>query len=256
MTVRFSTGVRNALLEGHGISSLFNKGSIRIYTGAQPATADAAFTGTLLGTVTLSSATLTPETRATGAITVTGGSVSVTTVTVGTFNIIPDGAVAYNASINQTASDLCDAINRNAVFDATVSTNVVTITARPGSGTAYNGLTLTSTGSVTASYGAGTVSGGLASANALTFAPPSAGVLGKPTTATWSFVGVAAGTAGWFRFVGSIADAGSAIIGAPHYARIDGSIATSGGDMGLSNIAVTVGAPNTVDRFNITQPAA
>jgi len=252
MTLRFSTGARAGLLQSSGFSGMFNRGSCSIYSGAQPASADAAATGTLLGVVTANSLPLTQEVQAAGAIVITGGATAVDTVTVGTFNIIPDGPVLYNTSTAQTAADLADAINRNGIFSASVVGPAITIKPIPGAGAAYNGLALTSTGGVTATYGGGTVSGGVNSVNGLIFGNPAAGVMGKPTTQIWSFNGIAAGTAGWFRFIGSVADAGGV---SSTLVRMDGSIATSGGDMALSNISVLVGAPNTVDRFNMTQPA-
>ena len=231
---------------------MFNRGSALVYSGTQPATADSAPTGTLLGVITSSSLPLTRETQATGTLVITGGATSVDTVTVGGFNIIPDGPVPYNTSTAQTASDLASAINRCGIFSATVAGSTLTIKPIPGAGAAYNGLTLTSTGSVTATYGGGTISGGVNSVNALIFADPVTGVMGKPASQAWSFIGVAAGTAGWFRMIGSTEDAGGISTTA---VRMDGSIATTGGDMGLTNILVSVGASNTVDRFNLTQPA-
>jgi hypothetical protein len=60
MTVRLSTALRTALAGTTGFGSVFANGVIEIYTGTQPATADAAVTGTLLGTVTLASGAFTP----------------------------------------------------------------------------------------------------------------------------------------------------------------------------------------------------
>ena len=150
MTIRFSTGLRNNLVGALGFAATFEKGIIEIRTGTQPTTADAAPTGTLLGTMTLAS----------GAFT-------------------------------------------------------------PGSPT-----------------------------NGLTFAAPAGGAVSK--TGTWSFVGVAAGTAGWFRLKGNAADADALSTTLP---RMDGSIATSGADLNLSNITIAIGAPNTCDTFVYTQPA-
>lgn len=253
MTIRLSTGARNLLAQGAGFACIFNRGSIEIYSGSQPANADAAVTGTLLAVATATSGALTKETRAAGTVTITGGSVSVATVTVGGFNIIPDGAVPYNTSINQTASDLCDAINRNGVMQASVSGAVVTINPMPGAGAAYNAAAVTSTGSVTATYA--NMAGGVASVNGLILGQPAAGVVGKSSGQVWSFAGIAAGTAGWFRFVASAADAGAIISAAPYLARMDGSVATSGADLNLSNIVIAVGAPNTIDTFSVTVPA-
>lgn len=255
MTLRFSTGARAGLLLSSGFAGMFNRGSINVYSGTQPATADSAATGTLLGTITASSLPLTQEVQAAATMVLTGGTTSVATVTVGGFNIIPDGAVPYNTSTAQTAADLADAINRNGIFSATVAGSTLTLKPIPGAGAAYNGLALTSTGSVTATYGGGTVSGGVNSVNGLIFGSPATGVIGKSASQVWSFNGIAAGTAGWFRFVGSAADSAALLTAAPWLVRMDGSIATSGGDMGLSNILVAIGAPNTVDRFNMTAPA-
>lgn len=151
MTVRLSTQLRNNLVGSTGFAATFANGVINIYTGSQPATADSAATGTLLGTVTLSS----------GAFT--------------------DGV----------------------------------------------------------------------STNGLTFGSPASGAVAK--SGTWSFNGVDDGTAGWFRLRGNAADAGGSSTTLP---RLDGTIATSGADMNLSNINITTGAPTTIDTFTYTQPAA
>lgn len=254
MTIRLSTGLRNGIAQGMGFAGMLNRGSINIYSGAQPATADAAATGTLLGVVTVASGALTQETQASGSITITGGTTSVLTLTVGSFNIIPDGVVPYNTSVNQTASDLCDAVNRNAIFTATVSGAVVTLKPRPGAGTSFNGSAVSSTGSVTATYVA--MASGVAPVNGLYLASPVSGVIAKPAGVVWSFNGIAAGTAGWFRFIASVADGGALISAAPWLSRLDGSIATSGGDMNIANIVIAVSAPNTVDTFTLTVPAA
>lgn len=55
MAVRLSTGLKNYALDS-GLATAFDTtGRINVYTGAQPATADTAASGTLLGTLTLSS---------------------------------------------------------------------------------------------------------------------------------------------------------------------------------------------------------
>ena len=251
MTVRFSTGARNGFAGGLGFAAMFNRGVLDVYSGTQPASADAAVTGTLLGRVTVASGALTAETQASGTITITGGAGSVATVTVGTFNIIPDGAVPYNTSAAQTAADLCDAINRNGFYTAAVAGAVVTIKPRPGAGAAHNGYVVTSTGGVTATYT--NMAGGVASANGLYFAAPVGGSVSK--AGVWSFNGIAAGTAGWFRLQASVADAGGIILAAPYLPRMDGSVATSGADLNLSNIVIAVGAPSTIDTFTVAFPA-
>ena len=70
MALRLSTGARNGLLGTSGWKELFNGGKIRIYSGAQPASADYAETGSLLATITSSSGTngITFGTAAAGVI--------------------------------------------------------------------------------------------------------------------------------------------------------------------------------------------
>lgn len=55
MALQASTGLRNKLLDTGSLKSLMALGSIKIYSGAIPANADAAVTGTLLCTITLNS---------------------------------------------------------------------------------------------------------------------------------------------------------------------------------------------------------
>ena len=149
MTLRISTGLATLLAGTTGFSSAMDRGVIDIYSGTQPASADAAATGTLLGTVTLNAGAFTP---------------GVTT-------------------------------------------------------------------------------------NGLTFAAANAGTVSK--SGIWALVGIAAGRAGWFRFRGNALDAGGISTVLP---RLDGSVATSGANLNLSNISIAVGAPATVDTFTWTQP--
>lgn len=87
--------------------------------------------------------------------------------------------------------------------------------------------------------------------NGLTFDAAVAGVVSKSASA-WRFTGLAAGTAGWFRLMANPIDNLGASTTLP---RLDGSIATSGADLNLSNISVAVGAPNTIDVFSYEFPA-
>ena len=98
----------------------------------------------------------------------------------------------------------------------------------------------------------GTVSIDGAGATGLTFASSVAGTSSKTPAETWKFNGLAEGTAGWFRFYPA---AGNPANSSTTEARIDGSIATSGGDMNLTNISIALGIPNTVDVFQFTQPS-
>ena len=147
MTVRLSTGLRAAMLNGGtegGMKGALSGGTIRIYSGPQPISADAPATGTLLGIVTVDGA---------------------------------GGGLHFDTSTD--------------------------------------------------------------------------GTLSKAAAEDWKFNGIAAGTAGWFRFG---AEGGGFDSNSNTEPRIDGTIATSGGDVNITNVAIAVGSPNTVDVFTFTLP--
>jgi hypothetical protein len=148
--IRFSTGLRNNLAGALGLAASLERGVIEIRSGTQPASADNAATGVLLGTMTLASGAFTPGTSTNGL----------------TWGAAADGSVSK--------------------------------------------------------------------------------------TGVWSFVGIANGTAGHFRFKANAVDDGSSSTTA---VRMDGSCGTSGADLLLSNVNITVGAPVTCDVFTYTQPA-
>ncbi|MBK7002102.1 MAG: hypothetical protein IPH35_19720 [Rhodoferax sp.] len=253
MTVRLSTGLRNNIVGPTGIGASFANGIIEIRTGSQPATADSAATGTLLGTVTLASGVFTPETAATQTITISGTTGSINTVNVGTtgpVNIIPLGPVSYTTSPTATAEALRDAIIRNGIYRATSSGAVVTVIAPPGTGSAHNGLALTTTTTDLTATSGGNMTGGVDAVNGLMFTAPSSGSISK--SGVWSFNGVATGTAGWFRMKASALDANGV---STTLCRLDGSVATSGGDMSLANLSITSGTPTTIDVLSISIPA-
>ena len=80
---------------------------------------------------------------------------------------------------------------------------------------------------------------------------PLAGEIEKASGETWQDTGIAAGVAGYFRFVGNPTDAGGASTTLP---RIDGSVGTSGADLNMSNTTIAIGATYTLDSFKLTLP--
>ena len=258
MTIRLSTGFRNYMMQHGSFKNTLQGGKLMIYSGSQPATADAAPTGTLLATITASSGVHTNEVLATGNITLTGGaSGSINTLTVNGINIIPAGAVAFNTSLTQTATDLATAINKglsSPEYVATASGQVVTIKAMRGTGIGPNGFVVTGTlTTITATYG--NMASGVAAVNGLQFDVAASGSITKDTSQTWTGVAVASGVAGYGRFVGSVVDSLAADANATEI-RVDASIATSGGDISMSNTTVTSGATQTISSFSVTQPAS
>jgi len=77
-------------------------------------------------------------------------------------------------------------------------------------------------------------------------------VVAKDSNA-WQMVAIAAGTAGWFRLMGNPVDALGSSTTLP---RMDGSIATAGGDLNLSSVNIALSAPTTIDVFQFTLPAS
>lgn len=55
MTIKISTGLSNDLLDTGSLKAIMAAGFLKIYSGAEPADADAAVTGTLLCTISISS---------------------------------------------------------------------------------------------------------------------------------------------------------------------------------------------------------
>lgn len=94
MTLKASTGLRNAMLDTASLKGAMTGFVMKIYTGAAPATADAAVTGTLLCTISNNSAgtTLSLATAASGSIPKTvsevWSGVNVATGTAGYFRFV------------------------------------------------------------------------------------------------------------------------------------------------------------------------
>lgn len=260
MAIRYSTGLRNFLNEGGSLKQALANGVLEVYSGAQPSSADAAPTGTLLYKVTDSSGAHTNEVQATGSLTVSGTSGSVDTVTVNSIDIL-GGAVTNTGAADGTATAVATAINnnpKNILFTASASGAVVTIKAKPGLGTLANGWAVSGTATTTSlgtlvNMGSGVA--GVNPANGLKFGDSAAGVLTKLSTQTWTGVGLTDGAMGYFRFKGSVADAGAADSGEA-YLRMDGNIATSGADLNMSSTAVATGATQTINSFSPTLPAS
>ena len=257
MALRLSTGLRNFLNQGGSFKQAFAGGKILLYTGSQPADADTAVSGTLLCTYTLASGAHTVAVNATGSLTLnTGASGSVDTFTVNSIEIM-GSSTPFNTSLTQTAADIvtkCNKNPKNQLFRLTSSGAVITITAKPGLGTLPNGWVVAATYTTIAGTPANMASG-VDHINGLLFADSTAGVLVKDPAQTWSGVAGNTGTAGWFRLVGAVSDAGGADSSAVYH-RLDGNVATSGANLNLSSTSIVATATQTISTFTITEPAA
>lgn len=88
-------------------------------------------------------------------------------------------------------------------------------------------------------------------ATGLTLGAVAAGVIPKTSSEVWSGVNAAGGTAGYYRHVSS-ADTGALSTTEP---RIQGVIATAGGDLNISSTALVNGATQTIDNYSIAIPS-
>jgi hypothetical protein len=91
-----------------------------------------------------------------------------------------------------------------------------------------------------------------AAANGINFDETSSGVLSKNADEVWSGEGLDDGTAGWFRLYDNSYTTGSSASAI----RLDGSVATSGAQLNLSNTSISTGGTTTVDTAELTMPAS
>ena len=229
-------------------------GYIAIYSGTQPANADAAATGTLLMKITSSAGTFTPGVYQTTDDDNVCASQAVTTGTPMTLNGAGAGTlgVGYHVSISSAGTEDLS----TAVFRITGTGNndeaIVEYIEGGNNATVYTANTFKTVSEIyprkPAAFSSN-VKVGYAITNGLYLALAASGAIAKHTSQTWSGVGIADGTAGWFRFYGAATDAGGISTTLP---RLDGRIATSGAELNLSNTSIVVGAAQSITTFSIT----
>lgn len=254
MTLRVSTGARTFMAGIGSFKDAFQDGRIEIYSGAQPLTADAAVTGTLLCTITGGGLAHTPAVLSSGSVSLAGAAGSVNSITVNGLEIL-GAAVPFAVSLTQTALNVVAQINEfhsATEYVASALAGVVTITALPGSGVSPNGLVVAAT-STTLTATPTNMAGGVAAVNGLKFGAPSAAAISKSLLQTWSGAAVAAGAAGYYRMYGCVADAG-ALDAAGTFIREDGAILAGSGEMPMTSTTTAVGVPIVVSALTRTLP--
>ena len=258
MTVAISTGLRDYLMMNGSIKKFLNGAILRIYSGLQPATADVddAVSGTLLNTITIGSGAHTPEVLAAGSLTLAGTAGTVTGITVNSVQIL-GATCTFVSSLSQLASDVAaqiNSFNSSPEYTAIAVGAKVTVYAVPGTGTGPNGFVLATTGAggiTSTDVNVGTEVAGVAAVSGLTFGLASSGVLSK--SGTWSGVGAATGTPGWFRIARSAADCAGA---SSTLKRLDGSVSSSSADLNINPNTSTISVTLTIDTFTVTLPAS
>lgn len=88
--------------------------------------------------------------------------------------------------------------------------------------------------------------------NGLNLATAVDGVTEKESGETWSGVGLADGTAGWFRYYSNAYGTGASSTAI----RFDGVCGVGSGELRMSSLTVATSATTTVDAASITQPAS
>jgi hypothetical protein len=274
MALIISTAAQNDLASGLSAQEAFANGTLSIYSGAQPADADAALNGTLLVTFTLDGGTYTAPTQCIADIALVGAAGTLDDIAIGGlsattgFDIL--GAAIANpgtaAGLVALAVTQINARSNPFRITASASGDSILLSAPKMRGDEFNSLELyaaatTTTVNVNASgagatssegFGLGTPNqAGVASANGLNFLKAVAGVMAKEST-TWKGDAVATGTAGWFRF---IAGGHTAAGASTDDIRMDGTVATSGGDITLTSTSIASGATQTINTFTLTVPS-
>lgn len=127
MAVRVSTNARNTQLSG--LRTAFAGGSIVIYTGTQPASANTAASGTLLATITLPSPAFAEPAAGAMAKTGTWSATASGTGTAGYARLVDIGGdvridLAVGAEVTMAEADV--------ISGGTVTVNTCTITAPSG----------------------------------------------------------------------------------------------------------------------------
>jgi len=264
--MKFSSGFVTNLCRSGGYWKNLANGVLKLYSGAEPATADAAATGTLLATLSLSGGAWTAETLAEYKATVTGTSGTVTSIKIGGLEIL-GSTVTFATDVTVTAALIAAKINDHSNttgFVARSSAGVVYVTCPPTTGTSHNaGILLVTTvsggdiaftvaGTGTPADSGGTA--GVAAANGLNFQFPAvAGVFTKETTVWQDTSADASGTVGYARLTLEGADDFTL---STAYRRVQYSVGTSGADITSSVLTTTAAAPVILNTFTFTVPTS
>lgn len=257
MALKLSAALRDACNEMGSLKNVMSNCVMKWYTGAQPATAETAPTGTLACVFSNASGALTREVLAAGSVALTGGaSGSVNTLTVNSLEIM-GSATNFNTSLVQTATDIVTKINNNPQNLLFVASNVlgtsatITLTARPGLGALANWTVASTTTTITKTDT--NLTGGVTALNGLKWGDSVAGVLAKDPSQTWSGLALQTVSVGWFRIEAAVLD--SFVTDATGVImRIDGSIGISGAELNMGNPAIVTGVAQRIDNFSITLP--
>jgi hypothetical protein len=257
MALKLSTGLRNFLLGEGNIRKAFEDGILNIYSGATPANAHDAATGTLLCKVTKASGAVAANARSSpqiGLITIGSHAPGETFI----INVTVDGVgpTAYTFTNTPDAGGVLEVAMKVAEMLNDIPQLVAIASGSDGNifvASRIAGMSFT----LASGAGTGTISiltsevKAAVNLNTLKLADPSTGVIAKNSD-VWSGVGLADGTAGYFRLVTTLDTGGASAT----EIRLQGNISTSGAELNLSSLSIVIGATTTLDTFQLTEPAS
>jgi hypothetical protein len=246
MAARFSTGLRNKMTGANSYpKNLYSATTISFGdgtgTGGNDQILDSAnglvTAGFVVGDyVTNASASTTNDASGLKALVVAAGAIDVAAGSFSTEDAATAGRVILGAGMNGGS---LDELLRDGVIE-------VYSGAQPSD--ADSAETGTKLLRVTLASGAFTPG---SPTNGLNLGTAASGAVSKESAEVWSGVGLAAGTAGWFRFYSNAYTTGASTSAV----RFDGVCGVGSGELRLSSLSVAVGATITVDSGSITQPA-
>ena len=239
MTLRLSTKLRNVMLgDANPTISIITANTIAfVDNGASPDTITDSGNGFITaGFVEGDTITVDGTVSNDGTYTLTAAVVA-GTLTVATGSLTAESAGTVWSVSAAKGGSLRDAL-QNGVIRVYSGSQPAT------ADTAFSGTLL-----FTVTVGSGAWVAG-SEANGLELGVAASGEIEKDSD-TWSGVGVAAGTAGWFRMMGNATDASGASTTLP---RIDGSVGTSGADLNMSSTTIAISSTYTIDSFKFTLP--
>lgn len=258
MALKLTAALRDMILQGACLKQALSNGVMKWYTGAQPATAETAPSGTLACVISNGSGAVTREVLSVGSVVLTGGGAgSVNTLTVNGIEIM-GSATNFNTSLIQTATDIVTKINNNpqnllfTASNAAGTSATITLTAKPGLGALANTWAVVAT-PTTITVTNNNMAGGVTAVNGLQWGNAVVGALIKSPTQVWSGVALQTVSVGWFRIEAAVADA-LTTDGTESVLRLDGSIGISGAELNMGSTAITTGITQTIAAFTLTLP--
>ena len=249
MPLRYSSGAVDFFQENGGQKEAFHDGIVDIYSGAQPASADDAVTGTHLARITLASGAFTAgvkSTRRMDKATITYGSDG------DAYALVINGtSYSYTSEVGDDADAaalaLAALVDASPVVEAYAAANIIYTRA------IYGGVDYIIANTGTTTPGNNVIASVTANAriNGLQWADSVLGVLSKES-GVWEGINLASGTAGYFRFKTNAVDDDSE---STSLVRMDGNISTSNAPLIIAgNINLVKDATTTVQAAAITRP--